>query len=71
MAYLPSLPDGAVLLDVFRAYPQAARPLPHYHQALLRGPSPARRRRPNLVRPSNRRYRAWRADRWPRSTTWS
>jgi len=40
MAYLPSLPDDAVLLDVFRAYPQAARPLLDYHQALLRGPSP-------------------------------
>ncbi len=40
MAYLPSLPDDAVLLDVFRAYPQTARPLLDYHQALLRGPSP-------------------------------
>src|SRR5215472_12863504 len=40
MAYLPSLPDDAVLLDVFRAYPQAAPPLLDYHQALLRGPSP-------------------------------
>jgi uncharacterized peroxidase-related enzyme len=40
MAYLPSLPEDAVLLDVFRAYPEAARPLLAYHQALLRGPSP-------------------------------
>jgi uncharacterized peroxidase-related enzyme len=40
MAYLPSLPGDAVLLDVFRAYPDTARPLLHYHQALLRGPSP-------------------------------
>jgi uncharacterized peroxidase-related enzyme len=40
MVYLPSLPPGAVLLDVFRAYPQTARPLLDYHQALLRGPSP-------------------------------
>jgi uncharacterized peroxidase-related enzyme len=40
MAYLPSLPASAVLLDVFRAYPDAARPLLDYHQALLRGPSP-------------------------------
>jgi uncharacterized peroxidase-related enzyme len=40
MTYLPSLPSGAVLLDVFRAYPEAARPLLDYHQALLRGPSP-------------------------------
>ena len=27
MAYLPSLPAGVVLLAVFRAYPDAARPL--------------------------------------------
>src|SRR5712692_4146902 len=40
MTYLPSLPPGAVLLDVFRAYPEASRPLLDYHQALLRGPSP-------------------------------
>lgn len=40
MTYLPSLPDGAVLLDVFRAYPGTSRPLLEYHQALLRGPSP-------------------------------
>jgi uncharacterized peroxidase-related enzyme len=40
MTYLPSLPGDAVLLDVFRAYPQTARPLLDYHQALLRGPSP-------------------------------
>jgi uncharacterized peroxidase-related enzyme len=40
MAYLPSLPDDAVLPDVFRAYPATARPLLDYQQALLRGPSP-------------------------------
>jgi hypothetical protein len=40
MAYLPSVPGDAVLLDVFRAYPDTARPLLDYHQALLRGPSP-------------------------------
>jgi uncharacterized peroxidase-related enzyme len=40
MTYLPSLPDNAVLLDVFRAYPQTSGPLLEYHQALLRGPSP-------------------------------
>lgn len=40
MTYLPSLPADAVLLDVFRAYPDTARPLLDYHQALLRGPSP-------------------------------
>lgn len=40
MAYLPSLPGDAVLLDVFHAYPEVYRPLLDYHQALLRGPSP-------------------------------
>lgn len=40
MTYLPSLPQDAVLLDVFRAYPETSRPLLDYHQALLRGPSP-------------------------------
>jgi uncharacterized peroxidase-related enzyme len=40
MAYLPSLPGDAVLLDVFRAYPGTAGPLLDYHEALLRGPSP-------------------------------
>jgi len=28
MTYLPSLPPDAVLLDMFRADPQTARPLP-------------------------------------------
>jgi hypothetical protein len=37
MTYLPSLPEGAVLLDVLRAYPETARPLLDYHQALMRG----------------------------------
>ena len=40
MTYLPSLPPGAVLLDVFRARPAIYRPLLDFHQALLRGPSP-------------------------------
>jgi uncharacterized peroxidase-related enzyme len=40
MAYLRSLPDRAVLRDVFAAFPQTSRPLLHYHQVLLRGPSP-------------------------------
>lgn len=40
MSHLPSLPHDAVLLDVFRAYPETSRPLLEYHQALLRGPSP-------------------------------
>ncbi|GAB3383570.1 carboxymuconolactone decarboxylase family protein [Amycolatopsis echigonensis] len=40
MSYLPSLPAEAVLLDVFRSYPDTAGPLLDYHEALLRGPSP-------------------------------
>ncbi|GAB3488513.1 carboxymuconolactone decarboxylase family protein [Amycolatopsis cihanbeyliensis] len=40
MTYLPSLPEGATLLDVFRSYPQTSAPLVDYHQVLLRGPSP-------------------------------
>ncbi|MGP3919824.1 carboxymuconolactone decarboxylase family protein [Nonomuraea sp. 10N515B] len=40
MMYLPSLAENATLLDVFRAYPDTARPLLDYHQALMRGPSP-------------------------------
>ncbi len=40
MTYMTSLPPGAVLLDVFRAYPGIYRPLLEFHQALLRGPSP-------------------------------
>jgi hypothetical protein len=40
MTYLPSLPDNAVLLDVFRAYPNTARPLLGYHRVLLHGLSP-------------------------------
>ena len=40
MTYLPSLPGDAVLADVFRAYPAAARSLLDFHQALMRGPSP-------------------------------
>ena len=40
MTYLPTLPPGAVLLDVFRARPEIYRPLLDFHQALLRGPSP-------------------------------
>jgi AhpD family alkylhydroperoxidase len=37
MSYLP---PRAVLLDVFRARPEACPPLIDYHQVLLRGPSP-------------------------------
>lgn len=40
MTHLHDLPADAALLDVFRAYPETARPLLDYHEALLRGPSP-------------------------------
>lgn len=40
MAYLRSLPERAVLRDVFAAFPRTSRPLLDYHEALLRGPSP-------------------------------
>ncbi|GAA4213884.1 carboxymuconolactone decarboxylase family protein [Actinocatenispora rupis] len=39
MTFLPSLPPDAVLLDLFRAYPETAGPLVDHHRALLRGPS--------------------------------
>jgi uncharacterized peroxidase-related enzyme len=40
VSYLKSLPQDAVLLDLFKAYPEVAKPLLDYHQVLLRGPSP-------------------------------
>jgi uncharacterized peroxidase-related enzyme len=40
MPYLPSLPENAVLLDVFRAFPDLVAPLTDYHRIVLRGPSP-------------------------------
>jgi AhpD family alkylhydroperoxidase len=40
MAHLPSLPEGATLLDVFKAFPETNKPLIEFHEALLRGPSP-------------------------------
>lgn len=41
MSFLPTLSaDDASLLDVFRKFPETARPLIEYHEALLRGPSP-------------------------------
>ncbi len=39
MTHLPSLPEDAKLLDVFRAFPGTSRPLLDYHEALMRGPS--------------------------------
>ena len=40
MSFLKSLPPEAGLLQVFQAFPEAARPLLEYHEALLRGDSP-------------------------------
>ena len=40
MAHFSSLPDDAVLTDVFRAYPETSRPLLDYHEVVMRGPSP-------------------------------
>ncbi|MGH3760483.1 carboxymuconolactone decarboxylase family protein [Actinophytocola sp.] len=40
MPHLSSLPDDAVLMDVFRAYPETSRPLLDYHEVVMRGPSP-------------------------------
>lgn len=40
MAYLPSLPDHASLLDVFKMFPETNEPLLSFHEILLRGPSP-------------------------------
>lgn len=40
MTHLSSLPDDAVLMDVFRAYPETSLPLLDYHEVVMRGPSP-------------------------------
>ena len=40
MSFLRSLPADAGLLRVFQAFPETARPLIDYHEALLRGESP-------------------------------
>ena len=39
MSFLKSLPPEAGLLQVFQAFPEAARPLLEYHEVLLRGES--------------------------------
>jgi len=40
MSFLKSLPPDAGLLQIFQAFPEAARPLLKYHEVLLRGDSP-------------------------------
>jgi uncharacterized peroxidase-related enzyme len=40
LSHLKSLPEGAVLMDVFKLYPETSRPLLDYHEVVMRGPSP-------------------------------
>lgn len=40
MSFLTGLPADAALLQVFRAFPQSARPLLQLHEQVMRGPSP-------------------------------
>jgi len=40
MSFLKSLPKDAGLLQIFQAFPKAARSLLEYHEVLLRGESP-------------------------------
>lgn len=40
MSFLPTLPAGSTLLDVFKAFPECSKPLIEFHEVLLRGPSP-------------------------------
>ncbi len=40
MSFLKSLATDAGLLQIFQAFPEAARPLLEYHEVLLRGDSP-------------------------------
>jgi uncharacterized peroxidase-related enzyme len=40
MCWLKSIPANSRLHNVFQAFPETARPLIAYHEALLRGPSP-------------------------------
>ena len=40
MPFSPSLPKGASLLNLFKAFPDTSIPLIQFHEALLRGPSP-------------------------------
>jgi uncharacterized peroxidase-related enzyme len=40
MPYLKSLPDDAVLMNVFQKYPETAQPLLDFHEVIMRGQSP-------------------------------
>jgi hypothetical protein len=37
MAYLPTLPEKATLLDVFRMFPETKRPLLEFHECCCCG----------------------------------
>ena len=40
MPFLPSMPKGSSLINLFKAFPETSKPLIEYHEVLLRGPSP-------------------------------
>jgi uncharacterized peroxidase-related enzyme len=40
MPFIRSLPKGASLVNLFKAYPETATPLVRFHEVLMRGPSP-------------------------------
>jgi len=40
MSFLTNLPPQAVLLDLFKTFPETSKPLLAYHEVLMRGPSP-------------------------------
>jgi uncharacterized peroxidase-related enzyme len=40
MSFLRSLPDDAVLMQVFKQHPESAKPLIAFHDVLMRSPSP-------------------------------
>ena len=40
MPFLPSMPSGASLINVFKTFPKTSTPLIEFHEVLLRGPSP-------------------------------
>ena len=40
MSFLKNLPQNAVLLQLFKSFPETSKPLLAYHEVLMRGPSP-------------------------------
>ncbi len=39
MPHLPSLPEKATLIDIFKRFPASSKPLLRYHEVVMRGPS--------------------------------